>query len=79
MTTLIPDAVIDQPGLSCIDLSPLVKRTIADLATGQLLEVRSDDVGAREGLPSWCRLTGHTLLDTVEHDLIHTTFLIQSK
>ncbi len=79
MTTRIPDAVIDQPGLACISLTPLVKRTISELASGQLLEVRTDDAAARQGLPSWCRLTGHTLVDAVNHDSTHTTFLIQSK
>jgi tRNA 2-thiouridine synthesizing protein A len=73
----IADAILDAPGLACISLTPLVKTTIRDMVIGAVLEVRTDDPAAREGIPSWCRLTRNTLLDSVEHDAIRTTFSIQ--
>jgi len=34
------------------------------LESGQILELRSDDPAALEGIPAWCRLTGNELLAT---------------
>lgn len=36
--------------------------TMKDMQTGQILEIVSYDAGAREDIPAWCRLQGHTLL-----------------
>lgn len=32
------------------------------LAPGQILELHAQDPGAIEDIPSWCRLTGHSLV-----------------
>ena len=79
MTHQTPTRILDAPGVACISLTPLVKRTIAELEGGQVLEVHTDDPAAREGIPAWCRLTKNVLLDTVEHDANNTTFHIQTK
>lgn len=71
--------VLDAPGLACITLTPLIKRTIAELEPGELLEVRTDDPAAREGIPAWCRLTQNPLLDTVEVSATRTSFRIEAK
>lgn len=60
-----PDRVLDAPGMACISLTPLIASTIADLSPSALLEVRTDDPAAREGVPAWCRLTRHRLLHTI--------------
>jgi TusA-related sulfurtransferase len=69
--------MIDAPGMACISLTPLVKRTIRDLPPGAVLEVHTDDPAAREGIPSWCRLTRNELVETAEHDSRRTTFRIR--
>lgn len=71
--------VLDAPGLACISLTPLVKRTISEMAPGTVLEVRTDDPAAREGIPAWCRLTKNALLETVEVDAERTHFHIEAK
>ena len=53
------DAVLEAPGTSCVNLTPQIRESIMPLASGQVLEVRSDDPAAREGVPAWSRLTGH--------------------
>lgn len=57
-----PDAVLDAPGANCATLTPLIKAHIRELASGQILEVRTDDAAAREGVPAWSRLTGNALV-----------------
>ena len=72
-------AVLDAPGSSCASLTPLIRARIRELASGQVLEVRSDDPAAREGVPAWSRLTGNELLATVHEDLDRTRFYLRRK
>jgi TusA-related sulfurtransferase len=65
--------------MACASLTPLISERIAPLATGQVLEVRSDDPAAREGVPAWSRLTGHRLLAALEEDSHRTRFFLERK
>jgi TusA-related sulfurtransferase len=56
-----------------------MKRTLRTLDSGQVLEVRADDPAARLGLPAWIRLTGHTLLATIEDDDSRTRFFVRKR
>ena len=47
--------------------------------SGQLLEVRTDDPAAREGVPAWSRLTGNTLEAIVADDAGRTRFYLRKK
>ena len=73
------DAVLDALGSSCASLTPLIRARIRELASGQLLEVRSDDPAAREGVPAWSRLTGNPLEAVVEDDAERTRFYLRRK
>lgn len=73
------DVVLDAPGAACVTLTPLIKTRIRELEGGQVLEVRSDDRAAREGVPAWCRLTGNELLATLEDDTDRTRFYIRKQ
>jgi TusA-related sulfurtransferase len=75
----IPDAVLDAPGTACATLTPLIKATMRDLSSGQVLEVRSDDSAAREGVPAWSRLTGNPLVATVEEGAERTRFYLRKQ
>lgn len=57
-----PDAVLDVPGLDCATLTPAVRTAMRELTSGQVLELRTDDPAAPDGLAAWCRLTGNELL-----------------
>lgn len=58
------DAVLDARGEGCATLTPQIRGRIRELSTGQVLEVRSDDPAALEGVPAWSRLTGNELVWT---------------
>jgi TusA-related sulfurtransferase len=73
------DAVLEAPGTSCANLTPLIKEHIAPLQQGQVLEVRSDDPAAREGVPAWSRLTGNPLTHVIEEDARSTRFFVRHK
>lgn len=41
---------------------------VATLAPGDILEVRCTDPGALHDIPAWCRINGHAVVATAEHD-----------
>lgn len=73
------DAILEAAGASCATLTPLVKAKIRELLSGDVLEVRSDDPDAREGMPAWSRLTGNELLAVVVEDPNRTRFYLRKK
>lgn len=75
----VSHAFLEAPGASCANLTPLIKERIVTLASGQVLEVRSDDPAAREGVPAWSRLTGNRLIAAVEDDERNTRFFLERK
>lgn len=73
------DATLDAPGMACANLTPAIKARLTELTSGQVLEVRSDDPAAREGVPAWSRLTGNPLIATAKDDATLTRFFIRRK
>ena len=57
-----PDLTVDAEESGCGDLMVLLLRSMRRLDPGQVLELTARDPGAEADIPSWCRLTGHTLL-----------------
>lgn len=45
-----------------------VQNKVAELAPGDILEVRCTDPGTRSDIPAWCRINGHRVLDMREQD-----------
>ena len=47
---------------------PVIKTQdkIKELQSGDILEVTSTDPGALNDIPAWCRINGHTVLDSSE-------------
>ena len=74
-----PDAVLDGLGDVCATLTPRMKVKLGELESGDFLEVRTDDPAAREGVPSWSRLTGNDLIKTLEEDDRRTRFFVRKK
>ncbi|HWO93436.1 MAG TPA: sulfurtransferase TusA family protein [Dehalococcoidia bacterium] len=74
-----PDALLDAPGEACATLTPLIREKMRELQSEAVLEVRSDDPAAREGVPAWSRLTGNSLLATIEEDERTTRFYLRKK
>jgi len=70
--TLRPDALLDMKqlaagqGAMCALLTPAIKGKFQEMEGGQILEVRVNDPTAREDIASWCRLSGHEMLATID-------------
>jgi tRNA 2-thiouridine synthesizing protein A len=49
---------------------PIVQtaRKIKELAPGKVLEVVADDMGIKEDMPNWCKVTGNECLGIEEKD-----------
>ena len=47
---------------------PVIKtqNKIAELRAGDTLEVTCTDPGALNDIPAWCRINGHTVIETLE-------------
>jgi TusA-related sulfurtransferase len=73
------DKNLDAPGHACINLTPMIKQAMSALEAQQILKVSNDDPASRMGVPAWCRLTGHTLVEVKELDESQTEFYIQKK
>lgn len=73
------DDVLDAHGQNCGTLDPLLRARMRRLASGQVLEVGTDDPSARLGVPAWTRLAGHELLLAVDEDERRTRFYLRRK
>jgi tRNA 2-thiouridine synthesizing protein A len=72
---MMSEAVVwDAGDIGCGELLIELRKRLAEIAPGELLQLVARDPGAREDLPSWCNLTGHKLVK-VEHPL----YVIQRK
>jgi tRNA 2-thiouridine synthesizing protein A len=56
----------DAGDMACGDLVLELRLRLRGMKPRQVLRVTATDPGAREDIPAWCRLTGHTLLNA-EH------------
>jgi TusA-related sulfurtransferase len=65
--TPAPAATIDASGLTCGALEPLIAKHLRALAPDDVLEIRSDQEEAQDGIGAWVWLTGHALV-AVEAD-----------
>ena len=61
----------DAGDMGCGELIADLRRRFRDLPPGQRFYLIAQDPGAKEDLPAWCRMTGHTLI-AAEHP--HYTF-----
>jgi len=49
---------------------PVIKtqNKIAELSSGDILEVCCTDPGALNDIPAWCRINGHRVIESSEND-----------
>ena len=66
-------------GMACVNLTPNIKQAISSMQGSEVLKVFNDDPASREGVPAWCRLTGHSLIETKEISQTETLYYIQKK
>jgi TusA-related sulfurtransferase len=66
-------------GMACVTLTPTIKLAISSMQSSEVLKVFNDDPASRLGVPAWCRLTGHALIEVQELSASDTLFYIQKK
>jgi tRNA 2-thiouridine synthesizing protein A len=69
--------LLDAVGEACGTVTPVIKQTLSTLQPGQVLEVLTHDPATRAGVPAWCRLTGHVLVETRVEEGPRTRFWIR--
>jgi len=72
-----PDEFLDAAGEACGTVTPVIKQSLSTLQPGQVLEVLTHDPATRAGVPAWCRLTGHVLVETRVEEEGRTRFWIR--
>ncbi len=60
------DRVVDARGTSCPGPILAVKKSIAEVKPGGIMEVLSTDQGTQKDLPAWCKKMGHEFLGAFE-------------
>lgn len=69
---------LDAEGEACGTVTPVIRKALSALRAGEVLEVLTHDPATRAGVPAWCRLTGHELVDS-RNDEQRTRFWIRKK
>jgi uncharacterized OsmC-like protein/TusA-related sulfurtransferase len=78
VATPVPDAVCEGGDLDCgSGLLLLIRKAMAPLTTGGLLEVRSREGSVREDLPAWCRMAGHGMEATADGGGGSTSYFVR--
>ncbi|ASK61903.1 hypothetical protein CFK37_06885 [Virgibacillus phasianinus] len=60
--------VLDAKGLACPMPIVKTKKAIAEVNSGEVLEVHTTDKGAKSDLAAWAKSGGHELLKETEED-----------
>lgn len=71
------DVVYDAGPAGCGELIMNVFLKVKQMKQGETIHVISYDLGAKEDIPAWCRMQGHSLLEVYEEGLLLTHFIIQ--
>ncbi len=62
------DKSVDARGTACPGPLLAAKKEIANIKSGEIMEVLSADEGTKRDIPKWAKKKGHEYLGTVEED-----------
>ena len=68
MSDLTPNELLDCSGLSCPQPILKTKKAIKGMSSGQILKMTSTDPGTNKDMITFCKKTGHELLEVEEAD-----------
>ena len=60
------DKVVDARGTACPGPLLAAKKAIAEIQSGQIMEILSSDEGTKRDVPKWAMKKGHDYLGTIE-------------
>lgn len=73
------DKIVDARGTSCPGPILAAKKSIADVQTGQVMEVLASDSGTKKDIPAWCKKTGNEFLGLVDDAGTYRLFIKKTK
>ena len=79
LATLTAAKVIDARGTACPGPLLEAKKGIGAVKVGQIIEVKSNDVGSRKDLAAWAGKVGHEFLGFLEADGHDRLFVCRKK
>jgi len=68
LKSLPVDKTVDARGTACPGPLLAAKKEIADISSGQIMEVLSADEGTKRDIPKWAQKKGHDYMGVVEED-----------
>ena len=71
------DQTLDARGLSCPMPMLKTKKTLKNMASGQVLEVWSTDPGSKNDIPDFCQKQGNELIDIIDEADGYTRYIIK--
>lgn len=66
------DEILDCTGLMCPEPVMMLHSKVADLMSGQVLEVRATDPSTERDIPKFCQFLGHELIQASKGDSEYT-------
>ena len=66
LSGLSVNKVVDARGTACPGPLLAAKKAIAEIGSGEIMEILSSDEGTRRDIPKWAGKKGHEYLGTVE-------------
>jgi len=67
--------IVDARGTACPGPLLAAKKAIADIESGDIMEILSSDEGTKNDIPKWCEKMEHEFLGIVEEDSYSRLFL----
>ena len=69
--------VVDARGTACPGPLLAAKKAIADLESGDIMEILSADDGTKNDIPRWCEKVGHEYLGCFDENSFSRLFLVK--
>ena len=66
LTSYVPDRKLDVSGLKCPMPILRTKKALAEMASGEILEICATDPATKDDFAAFARQTGHQLLQQIE-------------
>ncbi|MGC8540492.1 MAG: sulfurtransferase TusA family protein [Phycisphaerae bacterium] len=79
LAKVIPDKIIDARGTACPGPLLEAKKGIGTVKVGQIIEVKSNDVGSRKDISAWAGKIGHEFLGIIQADGHDRLFVCRKK
>ena len=79
LKALKSDLVVDSRATSCSGPILAAKKSIGQIAVGEVMEVLASDSGTLKDLPAWCKKMGHDYLGSLDEAGYLQLFLRKTK